>query len=230
MRIAAVTFLVLTIFLPVALASEEASVTDTSGRSGMFEDARDNETYIWIQIGDQIWMAENLRFATATGSWCWENDTGFCESRGRLYTWDAAKQAPPDGWHLPSDEEWKILEMTLGLSKDQADLEGDRGGPGDSTAAVLKKCENWPDEYDGRPIPVSNASGFSAVPTGFFARGEFTHDGYTAWWTATPHPNGAWLRFLRFFDNKITRVVNRREFAFSVRCVRDQKSPAGEEM
>jgi len=59
-------------------------------------------------------MAENLNFETPTGSWCYGDDELHCNEYGRLYDWNTALTSCPDGWHLPSDEEWSVLEATLG--------------------------------------------------------------------------------------------------------------------
>lgn len=190
--------------------------------SGTFQDPRDGQTYIWIRIGDQIWMAENLRFATESGSWCWENDEANCLELGRFYDWETAQTVAPPGWHLPSDREWKDLEMTLGLTAEQTEDQGiDRGGDSNTIAEALKKPGSWPTECEGNSIVVSGESGFAAVPTGFFALGEFTHSGYTGWWTNTASGDKAWLRTLRFFDNKIGRDLNSKDHALPVRCVKD---------
>ena len=205
-------------------ASGVLSDSGAQAESGTFRDPRDGRHYDWVRIGDQVWMAENLRFAAGSGSWCWKNDDTQCILRGRLYDWTTAQFVAPPGWHLPSDEEWKTLEMTLGLTREQADHEGDRGGGTGTPAAIMKAPGRWPGEYEGRRIEITNESGFSAVRTGFLGYGEFTHDGYTVWWTSSASNGGAWVRGLRFFDNKITRVVNKKVFAFAVRCVQDPDS------
>ncbi len=76
-------------------------------------DARDGQSYKTVKIGDQIWMAENLNYAT-DGSWCYDNDPANCAVYGRLYKRDVAINASPEGWHLPSGEEWETLADYLG--------------------------------------------------------------------------------------------------------------------
>lgn len=103
---------------------------------GELLDARDNKVYRTIEIGSQVWMAQNLEFydssdATLRGqTHCYYDSLAFCETYGRLYTWSAAMgfdsaynsrlteegmiQAPhrgvcPEGFHLPSDAEWDAL-------------------------------------------------------------------------------------------------------------------------
>lgn len=88
---------------------------------GSFKDARDDKTYKTIQIGDQIWMAENLKF------WSDKNSPGYIgvshyykgvnanyQRYGRLYSWEVANKACPEGWHLPSLDEWITLINSFG--------------------------------------------------------------------------------------------------------------------
>jgi len=166
--------------------------------SGTFTDPRDGNVYKWIRIGNQIWMAENLRFKTESGSWCWENKEENCRIRGRLYNWETAKWVFPPGWHLPSDREWKELEITLGLTAEQADQEGLRIDKDSLLAGKIKSRDAWPGEYEGKRLIIYNETGFSAEVTGFFAHGEFTHDMYTSWWTSTDVDKKAWIRHIGF--------------------------------
>lgn len=193
------------------------------GSEGTFIDPRDGESYAWVRIGGQVWMAENLRFDTSTGSMCWKNREEECASRGRYYTWAAAMKAAPPGWHLPSDEEWMELEMTLGLTREQVEDQGmDRGGSGNTIGAALKRVGAWTTEYQGTPIPVTDETGFSAIPTGWFAQEQFFHEGYTAWWSSTGVGDQAWMRGLHFHNSQVGRNLNAKRFAFTVRCVRDK--------
>jgi len=188
----------------------------------VFQDPRDGQSYKWVRIGEQVWMAENLRYATDTGSWCWENDESTVADRGRLYNWETAMQVAMPGWHLPSDDEWKILERHLGLTDDQIEETGlERGGDSNTIGMQLKKRGAWATEYDGQEIVITNESGFSAVPTGLYSNGIFSHDGYTGWWSSTPDGDKAWIRFLGFFANKMWRDMNKKVFAYPVRVVED---------
>jgi uncharacterized protein (TIGR02145 family) len=211
-----------TLLLVLLPGGFSAQVGSQEGTSGIFQDPRDGEIYAWVRIGEQVWMAENLRFATSSGSMCWENREAECADRGRYYTWSAAMEAAPPGWHLPSDEEWMELEMTLGFTRAQAEDHGmDRGGPANTIGAALKKTGEWATEYEGVPIPVTNQTGFSAIPVGLYAQEQFFHEGYAAWWSSTEEGDQAWMRGLQFHDSEMARNLNAKRFAFSVRCVRD---------
>src|SRR6056297_2464310 len=71
---------------------------------GTFTDFRDGQTYKWVRIGEQVWMAENLNYKTEKGSSCFN-----CGKYGRLYNWYTARNVCPDGWHLPTINEFETF-------------------------------------------------------------------------------------------------------------------------
>lgn len=93
-------------------SSSQSSDSGDEGSTVWLQDSRDGLEYKAMVIGDKTWMVENLRYWTSPG-FCFSDldNTGYCES-GILYTWDVAMQACPDGWHLPSIEEWKSFFIT----------------------------------------------------------------------------------------------------------------------
>ena len=95
-------------------------------------------------------MAENLAFA-GSDSWCYDNSVRNCRIYGRLYTWEAALTACPEGWELPGDEDWKQLEVFLGMSETEAN---ERYVRGEDISDMLKAAgiEYWissPDQIRG---------------------------------------------------------------------------------
>ena len=86
--------------------------------SGFFTDSRDGNTYKTIKIGGRWWMAQNLNYATETGSWCMENDSTGSQF-GRFYNWETAMKVSPTGWHLPSKQEFQNLLDSLGGNDDE---------------------------------------------------------------------------------------------------------------
>ena len=88
--------------------------SDPTQNLGIFIDYRDGKKYKWIKIGNQTWMAENLNFNIHNGSWCYENDISKCQIYGRYYSWQTARTSCPDGWHLPTYNEWIVLIDFLG--------------------------------------------------------------------------------------------------------------------
>ena len=73
-----------------------------------FTDERDGETYGYIELGNQTWMTENLRYITPA-----QRDY-FVTDYGLLYTWESANRICPEGWHLPTQNEWLELIDYLG--------------------------------------------------------------------------------------------------------------------
>ena len=67
-----------------------------------------NKNFESVRIGDQIWMAKNID-ADVSGSFCYNNDLLNCKKYGRLYTWDAAQNVCPEGWRLPTENDFRQL-------------------------------------------------------------------------------------------------------------------------
>jgi uncharacterized protein (TIGR02145 family) len=188
-------------------------------REGTFTDPRNGSEYSWIKIGDQIWMAENLNYPASEGSWCYENQGKNCTVYGRLYNWEAAQHVCPEGWRLPSDDEWKKLEMGIGLS--QADANG-IGPRGVNTGGKLKENGRllWRDPNTG----ASNEYEFNALPGGFRSDdGVFYSVGYAGYWWCSTDTNtiSAWGRDLHHTHSSINRNLNSKKYAFSIRCIKE---------
>jgi len=213
-------------------------VIDQDYQTGEFTDLRDKNVYKWVQIGDQIWMAENLRYFNRLGKtgskyeyWISGfNGTDRQKAResdnylkyGVLYNYESAKKRCPDGWHLPSDFEWKELEMYLGMSQPQAYERGYRGT--NEGSKLAGNADLWTDN-----TLVSNAefgtSGFMALPAGYrYSGGTFVGlSTFTGFWSATEESDAShtWDRCL--YDNRtdVSRSGGFNTNGFSVRCVMD---------
>ena len=178
----------------------------------------DGNNYAVVTIGDQIWMAENLNYETAN-SWWYDNNSTNGDVYGRLYTWDAALTACPGGWHLPSDAEWKTLEMYLGMSQSEADAIDWRG-----TDEGGKLKEAGTGHWDAPNTGATNSSGFSALPGGYRVAsggfGNLSNGGH--WWSATEYSSPyAWNRSLFYLMGKVMRYYASKESSYSVRCLKD---------
>ena len=188
------------------LAKEEESKRKTQSGSGSFTDSRDGQTYPTVKIGNQVWMAKNLNYATNSGSWCYDNQSSNCDIYGRLYDWNTAKQVCPRGWHLPSDEEWKTMEEFLS---------GSVGGK-------LKETGNshWRSPNTG----ATNSSGFAALPGGCRDDGgDFSYLGYYAdfWSSSENGASRAWDRILGYYNDGVYRGNDYRYYGFSARCLQN---------
>jgi uncharacterized protein (TIGR02145 family) len=226
--------------------------TNADGGSA-FTDSRDNHSYKIVIISGQEWMAENLAYLPSvnevprdkSGSekryyvygFYHNNDVANAKQHsnystyGVLYNWPAANTACPAGWHLPTDDEWKQLEIALGMSQKQADSLGWRG----TDQGAQMKASGWFNNGNG-----TNTSGFSALPGGCLSLGTLHGEEYQEydnfyeiekigyWWSSTEifddNNRQAFARVLSFESSKINRsygYAGQTVEGFSVRCVRD---------
>jgi len=138
---------------------------------------------------------------------------------GVLYNWPAALTACPSGWQLPTDNEWKQLEMAIGMSQSEADDTDDTGYRGTNEGTKLKATSGWNSKGNG-----TDDFGFSALPGGGRNYdGGFDDVGYGGnWWSSTEYyTDNPWSRHLYDFDTRVYRYAFSKDYGFSVRCVRD---------
>jgi len=197
-------------------------ISVTSSAAAILTDSRDGQTYQTVQIGEQIWMAENLNYETETGSWVYNNNSRYADIYGRLYTWEVALDACPEGWHLPGDDEWKQLEIYLGMTQNEADNLGWRGtNEGSKLAGSL---DLWIGSGDLTESSEFESSEFSAVPAGHrnpdFIISDFADLGSGAsWWSAS----GSYAREIQILNRTIYRNSFDPLYGFAVRCVKDKQ-------
>lgn len=201
------------------------SVTDIEGN-----------TYKTIQIGSQIWMAENLRVTkfrnnaaiqnisdslgwanvydnnTQAPAWAYyKNDPSYNALYGKLYNWYTAVNPNgicPQGWHVPSDLEWTTLTNFLGGEPVAA-------GKMKSTGIQFWKSPN---------VEASNSSGFSALAGGlryYYSSYDFLFDFGTWWSTTADNSTRSWARYLSYEFGAVFRTSSIKENGFSIRCLKD---------
>lgn len=185
-------------------------------------DERNEKYYDIVTIGNQVWMAENLDIGTLLDGSQNQSDNNIIEkyyydnseqtgnSYGALYQWDEmmnysqeekTRGICPEGWHIPSNKEWQQLEMALGMSEEEALINGLRGT---DEGAKLKK---------------GGSSGFNALlagkrtPEGNFENLEY----YTTFWNSS----GYTRTLSELFEEIYASNSDSYEHAFSVRCVMD---------
>ena len=177
-----------------------------NGNSGTFTDNRDSKQYKWVKIGNQTWMAENLAYEANSGYWAYNDNQSYVAKYGYLYNWETATNVCPNGWHLPTDDEWAQLEHTLGGSK--------------IAGGKLKSTNTWESPNTG----ATNSSGFLAL-SGSYRNydGTFNYVGRCGvWWSATARVNSrAWIRTLDNNSAEFYRLDINKSYGYSVRCLKD---------
>ena len=187
-----------------------------------------------VKIGSQVWMKENLnveRFRNGDvipevkdesewkkagknkqPAWCYyDNNPANGKIYGKLYNWYAVNDPrglAPEGWHIPSDQDWTALTDYLG-GNDAA------GGKMKSTGTQYWESPN---------TCATNESEFSGLPGGFrYGNGVFNYVGINGfWWSSTEHLTyNAWARSLLYEGGNVGRSLNYEGSGFSVRCLRD---------
>ena len=184
-----------------------------------------------VKIGNQIWMTQNLKVAhfrngdsipyvkTAEDwekagkeqkpAWCYYNNDPANDSKyGKLYNWYAVNDPrglAPNGWHIPSDVEWKQLTDFIGGNE--------------AAGKKLKSKSGW--ELNGNG---TNESGFNGLPAGYrYDYGFFNYGGLFAVWWASPveYTSFAWLYYQAYNFGNAFRYFPTKAFGFSVRCIKN---------
>lgn len=185
-----------------------ASVTEPDVDYGMLADSRDGKSYKTVVIGSKTWMAENLNFATDS-SFCYDDVPANCTKYGRLYQEFDAEKACPEGWALPTEDDWRDLVNT---AKSEF---GDQNGS-------LRALDAWEDTIFGDNVVATNATGFSALPGGYRAStGECDGEGKKAyfWGVSNNTLTYAWILSNQYDMDK--ESGRKGYFAYSVRCVKN---------
>jgi uncharacterized protein (TIGR02145 family) len=195
-----------------------------------FTDTRDGNVYKTVTIGKQIWMAENLKYLPDIVGPAWSattipyyyvydyNGTNVVDAKettnyntyGVLYNWEAAREACPTGWKLPSSTDWAELTDFLG---------------GISVAGGKLK-EKGTTHWKSPNTGATNETGFTALPGGFRGHGlipTFNNIGEDGiWWSSTgDHPAYAWHLHMRHNNSDVIADNLTKEFPISVRCLRE---------
>jgi len=177
------------------------------------------QTYTTVQIFNQCWFKENLNYEK-NNSWCYNNEQANCDTYGRLYKWQTAQTVCPPGWHLPSDDEWKILEGNVDTEYGVGSSEWEKTGwRGFDAGKHLKTIIGWDNNGNG-----DNSSGFTALPGGYFLDSwSFYYLGSNGYfWSSSKIVSWiAWYRHLRYYLDNIGRYATDCTYGFSVRCLKD---------
>jgi uncharacterized protein (TIGR02145 family) len=196
--------------------------------------------YGTVCIGDQIWMAENLKTTRfndnsviplveddttwvhlETPAYCWLlNKIQYKDVYGALYNWYTVETGKlcPSGWHVPSDNEYKMLEQTLGMTTDQLNLTEWRGT---DEGSKMKSKTGWDEGENG-----TNISGFSGLPGGYRWAKNGAFNGIemiTYWWSSEYNNSYAWYRRLDGENTDIYRMYTSKRGGKYIRCIKNSE-------
>ena len=183
-----------------------------------------------VTIGTQTWMAENLKTTKYSNGdtigtttldisgesapkyqWAYNGDEKMVDIYGRLYTWYAvtdSRNVCPEGWHVPTDDDWTTLITFLGGE----DLAGGKLKDAGTTHWLTPNAD------------ATNETNFTALPGGYrYITATFTYLGNRGfWWSSTEHsaPLGYFLTMSSLFGF-VSRDGTNKQYGFSVRCIRN---------
>lgn len=203
-----------------------------------FTDTRDTTIYAVVVIGNQYWMAENLNIGTRVNGaeqqsnnttiekYCYDDDSLKCEEYGALYQWnemmnytttEGLQGICPEGWRLPTDADWCILEQEVDATIECRST-GWRGTDG---GGKLKESgyKHWNSPNTG----ATNSSGFTALPNGDrWNNGSFDYlQKYGGFWTSSMDgASNAWCRHLGYQGKNMDRTSRSKSDGFGVRCLK----------
>jgi len=248
-----VLLLILAVILAIIFIPSGSKVPEILGSnewSGHFKDPRDNNIYVYVKIGEQFWMAENLRAVkfndgtriprikdneqwekTTEPAYCWYDNNRSLYGRsmfGPLYNWYTVNTGKlcPAGWHVPSKEEWETLISFAGDS-----IPADLGYlPVERETAGIKLKESGNEHWAfNDTINSTDAYGFTALPGGFRTiNGVFWDIGNQgSWWSSSEYPNDPENKDavnveMDFDRNGVTVIHQYRQTGMSVRCIKDK--------
>ncbi|MFC1733974.1 fibrobacter succinogenes major paralogous domain-containing protein, partial [candidate division KSB1 bacterium] len=189
------------------------------------------QTYNVVQIGNQCWMAENYNYGnvingsvapqnnSVTEKYAYNNDTSYLSQYGGLYDWNemmdyvpASNSNPsgvmgicPQGWHIPSDSEWKQLEMALGMTQAQANTIG------------------WRGTNQGAQMLIGGSSGLDIV-FGGMKQDINAYNGVPCdswYWSSSDSTVGQYYRSFDFNSDQVERSLVMPLYGMSVRCIKN---------
>lgn len=220
--------------------NDEPAVTDVSvnGKPDMMSEQQrrclekqvkdyDGNSYHTVYVGNQCWLKENLRATHGRDGkslTCYapNNKPSNVQVYGYLYDWRSATVVCPKGWHLPTGDDWEMLE-------DQIVLLGMSCGDGlkKQVAKAMASESGWQSSSEtcavGNNQHANNASGFSVLPAGLYNYEHYNNFGYKAnFWCAKDYDAAYAFSCGIGYDNaSIKKFLDTKASGFSVRCVKD---------
>lgn len=204
----------------------------------------DGNEYKIVNIGRQVWMAENLKTTRFNNGdkiphiikdtvwvnlyspgFCWpeNNELSWKNTYGALYNWYAVNTGKlcPEGWHVPTDTDWLTLEKAIGMNAETARSTGRRG------ITVASKLAGEAGLWTNGALESEDSFGrigFNALPAGYRGgNGRFYETGNVGnWWSSSKYsPLNAWYRGVYFYASDVARYGLDMRTGASVRCVKN---------
>ena len=210
MRLIFIAFVLAVFFSACGDSDSSSAVYNTDIEYGALTDARDGQTYRTVPIGNQVWMAENLNYAS-DASFCYGDDPKHCKEFGRLYGWSDAQNVCPAGWHLPSRAEWWTLVANVGGRRE--------------ALHALKSTSVWASMRDTSAV-ATDSYGFSALPAAY----KDVYHGYVldnhssaGFWSSSgdyDNESNAFHFYIGYNYGPGLDSISKQN-AFSVRCLQD---------
>ena len=210
MRLIFIAFVLAVFFSACGDSDSSSALYNTDIEYGALTDARDGQTYRTVPIGNQVWMAENLNYAS-DASFCYGDDPEYCKKFGRLYTWSDAQDVCPAGWHLPNRAEWWTLIVNA-------------GGRGEAKH-TLRSTSVWYKFSDTSAV-ATDSYGFSILPTGYKHVNEgyiFDNQSVADFWSASEDyadEANAFFFYVGYNYGPGLDSISKLN-AFTVRCLQD---------
>ncbi len=185
------------------------------------------DLYGTILINNQCWFKENLKYETITGSWCYNEEDENCGRYGRLYTFQTAvqgaeKEGPqgvcPVGWRIPTDEDFRNLEMFLGLNREDSNNYGWRGETSNigDKLKISTMCSERGEEFCGSSLLNVILGGYRSTAGAYRYLGTHTY-----FWTSTKFEDNPIRRMVGLNQKGVQRDAASEENGHYVRCIKN---------
>jgi uncharacterized protein (TIGR02145 family) len=194
-------------FLTILIITTSCSILKPS-LSGTFTDKRDGKVYRWVKLKNQIWMAQNLDYQ-AEGA-IYSTASTQQKTIGNLYFGSFIKNLSPEGWHIPTDDEWQELEKADGMSPEEASHYEYRGS-----------VES--DFLEGGSTRLNVL--FTGVSNYHSTLGKDYE--FVRYWSSTKVLKSYMIRSFRTDDNRIGKVMHGIFGYAYIRCVKNDTTTQG---